>query len=63
MTPKPIPCKGEFAMYHPAESVSSSNLSQLAAERYAQLAAVAEARRKPVKRLSLRLRVKPVSVQ
>ena len=30
-------------MFHPAESVSSSNLSQRAAERYAQLSAVAEA--------------------
>ena len=50
-------------MFHQAEFASQSNLSQRAAERYALLSAVAEAKRKPAKRLSLKLRAKPVSVQ
>jgi hypothetical protein len=50
-------------MFNQAEFVSQSNLSKSAAERYAQLSAVAEAKPKPAKRLSLKLRVKPVSVQ
>ena len=50
-------------MFNQAEFVSQSNLSQRAAERYAQLSAVAEAKHKSAKRLSLKLRVKPVSVQ
>ena len=49
-------------MFHP-ESVSSSTLSQRAAERYALVSAVAEAKPKPARRLSLKLRAKPVSVQ
>ena len=52
-------------MFNSAEFVSQSNLSQRAAERYAQLSAVAEAKRKrkPARRLSLKPRIKPVSVQ
>jgi len=50
-------------MYYPAESVPPSSLSQRAAERYAQLSAVAEAKPKPARRLSRKLRMKPVSVQ
>ena len=50
-------------MFNQAEFVSQSNLSKSAAERYAQLSAVAETKPKPAKRLSLKLRVKPVSVQ
>ena len=50
-------------MFNQAEFDSQSNLSKRAAERYAQLSAVAEGKHKPAKRLSLKLRVKPVSVQ
>jgi hypothetical protein len=62
MTSKTVPYKEIVLMFHPAESVSS-NLSQRAAERHAQLSAVAESKRKPARRLSLKLRVKPISVQ
>jgi len=54
-------------MFNSAEFVSQSNLSQRAAERYAQLSAVAEAKRKrkpkPARRLPLKPRIKPVNVQ
>jgi hypothetical protein len=67
MTPSSHSVQGDFDMFNSAEFVSQSNLSQRAAERYAQLSAVAEAKRKPnrkpVRRRSLKPRIKPVNVQ
>lgn len=52
----------DFAMFNPIEPVSQLRRSQRAAERYAQLTAIAEPKRKPAKRRTPKLRVKPVSV-